>query len=341
MRAWVSVVIVNYNGRELLAECLESLRRQTYRLYEVIVVDNGSTDGSVAWLREQFPEVKLVSLPENRGFAGGSNAGIAAAQGEFVATLNNDTIVAPNWLEELVCAMADQPDVGMVSAKMLFWHQPKMVNTTGIAIDRTGIAWDRHGGWADDLMETPVEVFGPSGGAALYRRAMLDDIGVFDEDFFCYLEDVDLAWRARLAGWRCLYAPKARVIHHHSATSVENSPFKRYHLGRNKVWMLAKNYPWPEIIIYLPVILVYDWATVLLAPLFDRQARRGSIGMASLAGRLAGILGIGRALAKRRMIQRQRRVPTWRVLATMEDISWPWAIYRRYAHLVRPNEFDI
>ena len=336
----VSVVIANFNGRELLGECLESLRHQTYSACEVIVVDNGSTDGSGEWLSEHFPEVKLVRLPSNRGFAGGSNAGIAVARGEFVAILNNDTVVAPTCLEELVRVAADQPDVGMVAAKLLFWNQPNIINSTGIAIDRVGIAWDRYGGQLDESDEATVDVFGPCGAAALYRRAMLDDVGAFDEDFFCYLEDVDLAWRARLAGWRCLSAPKARVIHHHSATSVENSPFKRYHLGRNKVWLIAKNYPWPEIALYLPVILIYDAATVLLAPLFDRRPATTPIRVASLTGRLAGVAGLAGALAKRRVIQRQRRIPSWRVLASMESISPPWGIYRRYAHLVRSNELD-
>ncbi|HUX87896.1 MAG TPA: glycosyltransferase family 2 protein [Chloroflexota bacterium] len=340
MSELVSVVIANYNGRDLLGECLESLRQQTYSAYEVIVVDNGSTDGSAQWLGEHFPEVKLVRLPCNRGFAGGSNAGISVARGELIALLNNDTVVAPGWLEEMVRVLADQSEVGMVAAKLLFWNQPNVINSTGIAIDRVGIAWDRRGGQLEQPDESVVEVFGPCGGAALYRRTMLDDVGAFDEDFFCYLEDVDLAWRARLAGWRCLYAPKARVMHHHSATSVENSPFKRYHLGRNKVWMIAKNYPWPEILLYLPAILIYDVATVLLTPLFDRRSVMPQVRMASLTGRLAGLAGLAGALAKRRAIQRRRRVPPWRVLAAMENISPPWSIYQRYAHLVRRNNLD-
>jgi GT2 family glycosyltransferase len=227
-----------------------------------VLVDNNSRDESVDRVREDYPDVRILTLSANVGFAGGCNAGIAVARGEFVATLNNDAVADPHWLAELMNATADRPDVGMVASKMLFADDRGTINSIGIALDRAGIAWDRGGGRLDGITLEKVEVFGPCAGAALYRRSMFDDIGGFDEDFFMYLEDVDLAWRAQLAGWRGILAPEARVFHEHSASAGPTSSFKRYHLARNKVWLITKNYPSPEIWLYLPVILLYDVAAV-------------------------------------------------------------------------------
>lgn len=330
----VSIVIPNFNGRQLLADCLESVRCQTYPRREVIVVDNGSTDGSVEWLGQEYPEVRLVALPENRGFAGGCNAGIAAARGEFIVTLNNDVRLEPTWLDEMVHVAAKRSDVGMVAAKMLFSYNPQLVDSTGISVDRAGMAWHLNGGSSSDFGDDEREVFGPCAGAALYRRALFDDIGTFDEDFFCYFEDVDLAWRAQAAGWRCLYTPRARAFHQHSSTAVEDSPFKRFHLGRNKVWLIAKNYPSPAVWFYLPLILLYDVVGVIVTLLFATNGGRSlEARLASLAGRVTGLAEIGPALAKRKSGKLRQRVPAWRVLSQMGVIPWPWSIYRRYAHL--------
>ncbi len=337
----VSIVIPNFNGRHLLADCLESIRCQTYPHREVIVVDNGSTDGSVDWLRREFPDVRVIALPTNRGFAGGCNVGIRAARGEFIVTLNNDVYLEPTWLEEMVRVATGRADVGMVAARMLFSHNPCLVDSAGISVDRAGLAWHLNGGSSNDLIEDEREVFGPCGGAALYRRALFDDVGTFDEDFFCYLEDVDLAWRAQAAGWRCLYAPRARAFHHHSSTAVEDSPFKRFHLGRNKVWLIAKNYPSPAVWLYLPMILLYDVVGLLGMLLFTRGGGRSfEARLASLAGRLAGLVGIGSSLAKRKDAHARQRVPGWRVLSQMGAIPSPWSMYRRYAHLYWSSEFD-
>ena len=337
----VSVVIVSYNGRALLRECLDSVRRQTYGWREVVVVDNGSRDGSVDWLRREFPSARIVALPENRGFAAGCNVGIAAANGSFVATLNNDVRLDPTWLDEMLAVVQQRPDVGMIAGKMLFSRAPTRVDSAGICVDRAGVAWHRHGGSWHDLVEAEHEVFGPCAGAALYRRALFDDVGGFDEDFFCYLEDVDLAWRAQSAGWRCVYSPRARAFHDHSATAGEDSAFKRFHLGRNKVWLIAKNYPAPQLWFYLPLILLYDMLGVLATVLFIGKRDR-SLGsrLASMAGRLDGVAGVRSALAKRHAVRQLRRVPGWRVFSQMAGVPWPWSIYWRYAHLYRSDEFD-
>ena len=328
MSSKVSVVILNWNGRRYLEDCLTSLQAQTYTDFEVILVDNGSTDGSVEWVAERFPQVRVIRNETNVGFAAGNNQAIRASQAEFVVTLNNDTHVEPGWLAALVAAVEDDPTVGMCASKMLFADRPGVINSTGINLDPAGIAWDRRGGDLDDERESePVEVFGPCAGAALYRRAMLDQIGLFDEDFFAYLEDVDLAWRARLAGWRCLYVPSARVYHVHSATGVEGSPFKSRLLGRNKVWTIAKNYPMGRLACYLPLILLYDLAAVLYALIVRRD-------ISSLQGRLEGLRRLPDIWRKRRAVQalqRENRGPPWhRYLSPLVPL---WQVPARYKHL--------
>lgn len=324
--AEATVVIVNWNGRRHLEGCLKALARQTLPAFEVVVVDNGSTDGSTELVRDRFPWVRLLVNDSNRGFAAGNNTGIEASGAPFVATLNNDTVPSDGWLERLLEPARVDGTVGMVASKMLFADRPGVVNSAGIAIDRVGIAWDRLGGEPDQPGSTEEEVFGPCAGAALYRRAMLDEIGLFDEEFFAYLEDVDLAWRARLAGWRCIYQPAAVVSHAHSATGIEGSPFKSYHLGRNKIWCIARNYPWPHLLGWLPAIAAYDLAAVAYG-----LAARGDL--AALRGRLAGLAGIPRQMSKRRKIQGGRRVSYSALARWMEPVSSPQEVLARYRHL--------
>ena len=235
----VTVIIVTWNGRQHLEPCLEALAAQTRRDFEVIVVDNASTDGTVELLRESYPHVRLLCNADNLGFAVANNQGIRASSAPFVATLNNDTIPDPEWLAALLrsfeSAEADSR-LGAVASKMVFADAPHVVNSCGIALDPAGIAWDLWGGRPAQLVDRPREVFGACAGAALYRRGMLDDVGLFDEDFFAYFEDLDLAWRALQRGWRCVLAPDAVVRHHHSGTLGEGSPVKRYLLARTNRW---------------------------------------------------------------------------------------------------------
>ena len=332
----VSVVILNWNGLRYLDDCFTSLQAQTYSDFEVILVDNGSTDGSAEWMAEHFPQVRMIRNETNVGFAAGNNQAIRASQAEFVVTLNNDTRVEPGWLASLVAEAERDPGVGMCASKMLFADRPDTINSTGISLDPVGIAWDRRGGEADDGRETePVQVFGPCAGAALYRRSMLDQIGLFDEHFFAYLGDVDLAWRARLAGWRCLYVPHARVYHVHSATAVEGSPFKNRLLGRNKVWVIAKNYgPAGRLLAYLPLIVLYDLAAVLYALVSRRE-------VSPLQGRLAGLKGLPRIWRRRRAAQalrRRNRGQPWHCY--LSSLIPPWRVPARYRHLRTADRQD-
>lgn len=250
----VSVVVVNFNGKKFLEECLSSLERQTFRDFEVILVDNGSSDGSAEFVRSRFPAIILVGTGKNLGFAGGTNAGIRRALGDFIFTLNNDTVADPRLLEEIVTPMLADPGVGMCGAKMIF--PDGRINSTGICISRSGAAWDRGMGEPDHgQYDTAEEIFGPCAGAALYRRRMLDDIGLFDEDFFLFMEDADLAFRGRRAGWSCRYVPSARVVHIHGGTAGYHSDVSVYYGNRNIGWFVLKNFPDKLLFMNLPFIL--------------------------------------------------------------------------------------
>ena len=299
----VALIIVSWNGRRLLERCLPLALAQDYGDYEVVVVDNGSTDGTAGWVASAYPSVRLIRCEHNLGFAEGNNVAIRATESAHVATLNNDAEPSAGWLPTLVRVVESSPDVGSCASRMLRADAPGVVDACGLEVDRAGIAWNRRSGEPDRADEvTPYEVFGPCAGAALYRREMLDRVGLFDSDYFAYYEDADLAWRARRAGWRCMYVPAARVLHRHSSTGREGSPFKGYHLGRNKTWTLLKNYPWPDWLYALPLIAAYDvaaWGYGLL---------HGDVH--PLRGRLAAWASLGACLRKRRAIQvRGSRVP--------------------------------
>jgi GT2 family glycosyltransferase len=287
----VSVVIVNWNGRHWLEQCLPTLQAQTFTDFEIIVVDNGSSDGSVEWLQAAWPDVCLIRLPQNVGFARANNVGIVASLAPYVATLNNDTMADPDWLAAMVAAV-DAPNVGMVACQMIIWDQPSRLDSTGIEVDWFGIGWNRGAGQPVHSFAASEDVFGPSAGAALYRREMLMEIGPFDEDFFAFYEDVDLAWRGQQRGWRCRYQPEAMVRHWHSATAGKNLPLKTFLLGRNKLWCIAKNYPWPALLWAWPLILLADG----LAGLYNVLRHRN---LGALRGRLAAVPGLRRMWRKR------------------------------------------
>ena len=279
-----SIIVLTWNGRHNLEHSLPALYPQLGPNDRLVVVDNGSTDGSVAWVSAHYPAVHIIRNETNHGFAAAVNQGIRATDSRFVILLNDDTIVSPGWLEALLAAAESDAGVGMCACAMLQARDPTRFDAAGIEVDRAGIAWNRWHGEPVDAHPTaaPQEVFGPCGGAALYRRQMLDEIGLFDEDFFAYYEDVDLAWRARQAGWRCLYVPQAQLIHAHSATGNRTPDMKRYLLGRNKLWTILKNYPTPQLWWRWPLIVAYDLALCGGGMWQDRS-------MAALRGRFAAL----------------------------------------------------
>ena len=296
----VSAIIVNRDGGELLATCLASLRRALEHLdgaTEIVVVDNGSRDGSAHAARTRFPGVRVVELELNHGFAAAVNIGVGVSTGSWLLLLNNDATIEPPAVAALLRAAAGRPDVGSLAAQMRF-SRNGMINSAGIGVDRLGVAFDRHIGEPPAAAGSEIaEVFGASAGAALMRRAMLADIGGFDGTFFMYLDDVDVAWRAQMAGWKCLYVPQAVVHHDHSASSVHGSPFKHLHVGRNRVRLLAKHAPAAQLLRYGPAIVAHELAYVCVACAGDRT-------LAPLRGRLAGVLGWRRDRARGRPARR-------------------------------------
>jgi GT2 family glycosyltransferase len=298
----ISVIIPNWNGAHHLPTCLDSLRRQGFGDFEVLVADNASQDDSLAVL-SRYPEVQVLALDRNRGFTGACNAGFRAARGEIQALLNNDTEVDPHWLEEVAAAFARRPEAGMVASKMLLFDRRDTFHTAGDYVTPDGIAHNR-GVWERDegQYDHAAYVFSACGGSAAYRKTMLDEIGLLDDDFFFSFEDIDLAWRAQLAGWRCLYVPGAVVYHKLKASG--GGVTASFHDGRNRIYTLVKNYP-------------HDLWKAHRREVLSAQARiawealrawRGAAARATLRGIAAGLTGIPQMRRKRRRIQAMRRV---------------------------------
>jgi len=299
----LSVIIPHYNGVQHLETCFAALRRQTYPHLEIILVDNGSTDESVAFTRRNFPEVKIIELGRNLGLAAAINRGVAQAAGSVLVPLNNDTEVAPRWAQALVGRLAAFPDAGMVASKMLLFSERNKIHSAGDGFGVNGIPINR-GVWQVDTgqFDADTYIFGGCGGAVAYRREMLNDIGLFDEDLFMYLEDVDLNWRAQLAGYRAVFAPDAVVYHHLSATG--GGVISSYYTGRNTLFVLAKNLPGP--------LFRRHWRAIVGAQLKIAadalRAWRGEAARARLKGQLAGLVGLPRWLGKRKQIRQKTRV---------------------------------
>lgn len=314
MSSLFSIIIPNWNGAKFLPTCLDALAKQTYPHIEVIVADNASQDGSQGLIQTHYPAVKLIELPENRGFTGACNAGLKAAQGEFVALLNNDTEVDAGWAAAVVEAFQRHSEIGIVASKMLLFEKRDHIHTAGDYFTVDGRAGNR-GVWQQDAgqFDTEEYVFSACGGSSAYRRSMLDKIGLLDDDFFFSLEDIDLAWRAQLTGWRCLYTPKAIVYHHLSATG--GGVTASYYDGRNLIFTLVKNYP-PE--------LWRKYGNRVLRAQFQLfwealRAWRGAAARARLRGMWAGIWRIPFVWRKRRSIQQMRSVS----VEYLESVLWP------------------
>ncbi len=313
----ISIIIVNWNGRHLLGDCLQSLVRQQFRDFEIVLVDNGSTDDSLAFVRREFPSLRIVELETNLGFCAANNRGVDATRGQYILFLNNDTEVNPTMLGELhKVIQADPPEIGAWAVKMLRWDRRELIDNCGCGYSIFGAGYQLVSGELDGEAFSQAQViFGPSGGAACYRRAVLDQIGLFDEDFFYSNEDLDLSFRAQLAGYRCRYVPSAIVYHRGSATSGATSDQTIYHIQRNSEWVFFKNMPAPLLrkcflphLLYSLAWIVY-WMTkgkaaVVLRAKWDalrawravREKRRGI-----QSWRRATLNDIDRLISKRRV----------------------------------------
>ena len=306
-----SVIVPSLNGAHLLPECLESLAAQTYRHLEVIVADGASTDDTVGLLA-RYPTMRLLQLRQNRGFSGNVNAGLRAARGEMLCLLNNDAQADPDWVAACVETFEGQPGLGAVASKVLFSDR-RTLNSPGDQLCRDGSARQRGVGQPDGpAWNTPGPVFGAMGGAAAYRRAMLADVGLFDEVFFMYLEDVDLAFRAQLRGWTCWYQPSARAYHRGSASG--GGPLASFYNGRNQIRLLVKDLPMGLLRAMLPGIVRYQVARSRSAI----EAWRGPAARATLRGQLVGLAGLPLHLAARPSVQQRRRLDDAAVYALLE-----------------------
>ena len=318
----VSVVVVNWNRCNLLRASLQSLSRQVCdRRFDVVVVDNGSRDGSAEMAEREFSEIATFRLGiirngENRGFCEANNQGIEASDSEFVALLNNDAEAEPGWIASLLTAFVDRPEVGMAASKILVYEEPARIDKVGHLIYLDGQNRGRGSGELDrgqyDLVE---EVLWPDGCAAMYRRQMLDSIGLFDEDFFAYADDAELGLRARIAGWTCLYIPSAVVRHHRGLTLGLRSSRRLELIERNRILLAAKLFPWSLLclngVFYLARIMMGVMAALRGRGEVSRYpGLRGKVqvAMALMRADLSALRLLPRMFRKRRGLKRLRKL---------------------------------
>jgi GT2 family glycosyltransferase len=310
----ISVIVINWNGRQYLQACLDALAAQQGVSFETLVVDNGSTDGSVEFLRTQFPAVRVVALAENLGFAGGNNAGAREARGRYLVFLNNDTVVEPGWLAALRRTVDQPPGFALATSRVVYMHDPAVIDSAGDGVLQWGAAFKRFHGTRAAEAARSGEVFGVCGAACLVTKTAFDELGGFDEHFFVSHEDVDLSYRARLRGYRCRYVADAVVRHVGSATLGTVSPFSVFHGQRNLEWMYFKDTPGSLLLRTLAGHVVYDLAAGV------HFARMGML-RPYLRAKAAAVAGLPRMLRKRAAVQRARRVATSDI-APLLDTKW-------------------
>ncbi len=313
----VSVVVLTCNGREHLEECLGSLLEQTWPEREIILVLNGSTDGSAELVRDKFAgAVRLLELSENIGYTGGNNAGLRAARGEYVAVLNDDTRTDPRWLETMVETLRRRPDCGLAACKILSYRDPEVIDNVGHLMYRDGTFRGRGRLERDrGQYDREEEVLSPSGCAFLARKAALEEAGFFDEDFFIYGDDADLSLRVRLAGWKAVCVPGSVVYHKYSATTGAYSPFKAFLVERNRIWLTVKCFP-PGPLLLAPFyalgrILLRAWGVLAgkgAVGAFAGEYSAWSLPVILFRAHLAALKGLPRMWRKRKDIRRQRKV---------------------------------
>jgi GT2 family glycosyltransferase len=312
----VSVIVVNWNRRDLLRACLQSLTNQCATEFEIIVVDNGSGDGSAEMVEREFRRARLIRNSENRGFCAANNQGIEASQAEFIALLNNDAEASPGWLKALLDALDGRPDCGMAASKILVWEDPGRIDKAGHLIYPDGQNRGRGSGEPDRGQYDRIEeTLWPDGCAAMYRRRMLAEIGGFDEDLFAYADDAELGLRARIAGWRCIYAPAAVVRHHRGATLGLRSTRRLELIERNRVLLAAKLFPWSLLWLnpayYLARIASGAWAAAGgrgETALYPGAMGKLTIAAALVRGDWQALPLLPRMLRKRREIERIRKL---------------------------------
>jgi GT2 family glycosyltransferase len=323
----LSVIIPNWNGKRFLEECIDSIKAQTFQDFETILVDNGSMDGSVQFVQEKYGGfVRIIRNEKNLGFAGGNNVGIRAAKGEYIVLLNNDTWTDPRWLEELVKATEGDSCIGMWGSKIYSYGKRDQIEAVGELIYWDGLSrargqFDRDQGQYE-MME---EILFPPGCGAMYRKRVFDEVGLFDEDFFAYADDAEIGIRARLAGWKSLYVPRAILYHKNSGTGGQYSPFKAFYVERNRFWIVLKYFPWP-LLLLSPFFTFHRFAFQAYGALSQRGAA-GKFTKNYSPWRLIWILlkaygsgfrGTPKMWKKRKILKVLRKVSYWEMFSWFE-----------------------
>jgi GT2 family glycosyltransferase len=307
----ISVIIVNWNGKHFLDVCLSALRRQTFRDFETIFVDNGSRDGSVDFVRSRFPEVKVIALQNNLGFTGGNIAGYQLATGSLIALLNNDTEAHPNWLSAMSRGARAYPDAGSFASKMLYFDKRDRIENCGFDVDIAGVTVELGRDESDSpKWNLPRKVFGACGGAVVYRRSMLDHVGFLDPDLFMIYEDVDLGFRAQLCGYDCVYLPQAVVFHRYRSSLRRQPASQVFYAQRNIDFVYLKNLPLRLILYSAPRRLLYELGSALYFV---------KLGAASpfIRAKFDVLRSFRSILAKRRAVQKVRVVSARELRALM------------------------
>jgi GT2 family glycosyltransferase len=311
----ISTIILNWNGKEYLHPCLQSVKGQTYPNIEIILVDNASTDGSIDYIKNFFPDVRLFINHENLGYGGGNNRGIIEARGRYMFVLNNDTEIEKGCVEALWRCIETSLRIGVTTPKIVLYDRRDIIDAAGLTIYPDGLSIGRGRLEPQENYSRREEVFFGSGCASLYRREMLEEIGLFDADFFAYGEDTDLGWRARLSRWEAYYVPEAVVYHHHSKKFGTYSPMKAFLVERNRIWVAWKNFP-------LSILCLWPFYTLrrYLYQGFGAVVGRGASGRFGqgsspfslipilIKAYLSGLKGLPEILRKRKGVQSKKRI---------------------------------
>ena len=315
----MSVIVLNWNGKHFLETCLTALRRQTFRDFETILVDNGSTDGSTEYVRAEFPEVRLIELGENRGFTGGNIAGWEAVRKGppegLIVLLNNDTEAHPEWLEAFHKASRAYPKAGTLASKMMMFGDRGRIENCGFAMSTIGFAIDLGRGELDSpAWSKQRQVFGACAGAAAYRRSMLEDLSFLDNDFFMTSEDVDLSFRAQLRGYECWMIPEAMVYHHYRGAMAKFPVRQAFFSQRNSEFVYFKNMPTALMLSRLPMRIIYE----LGATAYSFKVGSSSV---FLKAKVDALRQLPAVLRKRKQIQRRRTVTNRQLLSRFQK-NW-------------------
>jgi len=306
----VTVIIVNWNGKKLLPDCLESLRKQQFKDFSTILVDNGSSDGSLDLVSRHYPEIKTISLRENMGFAVANNVAFSRAETKYVALLNNDAVAHPEWLKRLTDSLEKDQNAGFAASRILYYDNPEIIDRAGDSYSTAGAGILRGRGSKATDYGQPQYIFGACAAAAMYRKAMIDHVGFFDPKFFLIYEDVDLSFRAQLSGYQCLYVPSAIVYHKVSSSIIRDSPVSVYHGHRNLEWVYFQNMPPGLLLRSLLSHAAYDFAAFFY---FTGKGMTKPF----LKAKWHAIRSIKRIMKNRRQVQSEKRVDNaylWRLI---------------------------